>query len=324
MSSSDHVQSGCDDRVPATPPGRVIVIGSANEDIVATAPRLPRPGETVTGRGVSILSGGKSANQAVAAARFGARVCFVGAVGADAAGRRAVESLTNEGVDVTHISVLPHERTGTALIMVSDDGDNLITVVAGANGSVDGALVDAALADLDVAASDVCLVCFEIGDEAVQAVARRSALCGATLVVNPAPARPLPTTVASASPILVPNETEAMHLARTDDYREAAHRLAAQTGAPVVATLGPLGALIVTEDVERQIPSLPVTAVDSTGAGDTLCGVLAAGLAEGLVLESAVERAVAAASLSVTALGARPGSPPRSRVDEAVRQLFGT
>ena len=299
---------------------RVIVVGSANEDIIVTMPHLPGPGDTVVGTSLTVLPGGKSANQAVAAARTGARVCFVGAVGDDEAGKRSAASLRDEGVNLDGLSTIERCVTGTALVLVSDDGENQIAIVAGANGVLDEARVASALEKLDVRAADVFLVGFEVGDGAVCAAARHAAANGCLLIVNPAPARPLPADVVAARPLLVPNRSEIALLTSAADHVEGARQLARQTGSAVVATLGVDGALIVNGGEDCPVPSLTVEAVDTTGAGDTLAGVLAAGLAQGLSLDAAVRRAVAAAALSVTVRGARPGSPTSAAIDAALAE----
>jgi ribokinase len=302
------------------PRGRVVVVGSANEDIMITAARLPRPGETVVGRSLILLPGGKSANQAVAAARAGAATWFVGAVGADDAGARALASLRAEGVDVGEVVTVDDVPTGTAAIVVDDSGENQITIVAGANGVLDGDHVTKALRRLALRTGDVVLVGFEVGDDAVAAAARCTREAGSLLVVNPAPARALCDDVIAAHPILIPNTSEAVAISRLDDEEHSIRRLAAITGAPVVITLGARGALVFEEGRSEIVPSLQLDALDTTGAGDTLAGVLAAGLADGLQLTAAVARAVIAAALSVTVRGARPGSPTRATIDAALTE----
>lgn len=306
--------------VSGSSPGRVIVVGSANEDIVITANRLPMPGETVSGTSLTVLPGGKSANQAVAAARAGADVCFVGAVGTDDAGSRSAKALGDEHVDVRALSRVADHPTGTAVVVVSADGENQIVIFAGANGALGASHVESALTDLALTPADVCLVGFEVGDDAVSAAARCAAVKGARLVVNPAPARKLTQDVVSARPILIPNLSEAEWLTGLSDAEEAARGLYEITGAPVVISAGAQGALIVegAQIAARWVPSLSVEVADTTGAGDTLAGVLAAGLAGGLDLDYAVRRAVVAAALSVTVRGARPGSPMRQTIDDAL------
>jgi ribokinase len=300
--------------------GTVLVVGSVNADLVVAVERLPQPGETVTGGRFSRHGGGKGANQAVAAARAGARVRFVGAVGDDDLGDAALRQLADEGIDVTGVVRLAGEPTGVALISVDERGRNQITVASGANARVDARVVEAALKDSPPAAGDVCLLSFEIPDDALIAAARAASAAGARVVLNPAPARSLVAELAAAGPVLTPNAIEAATLGGADDPADAARALTALTGAPVVVTVGEEGAIVATGDRLLRIPSPPVEVVDTTGAGDTFSGVLAAALAEGLDLEAAARRAVMAASASVRARGARAGMPRREELEALGRE----
>jgi ribokinase len=284
----------------------VLVVGSINVDLVVTLERLPRPGETVTGGRFARHGGGKGANQAVAAARAGARVRFAGAVGDDEFGAAAVAELEAEGVDTGAIRRLHGEATGVALIAVDAGGDNQIAVASGANARVDEAVVGAALGDGELTAGDVCLLGFEVPDAALVAAARAAAAAGARIVLNPAPARAVPEALLAAGPVLLtPNALEAEALSGESDPERAARALARRTGAPVLVTLGGRGALLVDGDGATALPAPRVEVVDTTGAGDVLNGVLAAGLAAGRGLEDAARRAVEAASASVRTPGAR-------------------
>lgn len=300
--------------------GRVCVVGSVNEDIVITVAALPTAGQTVPGKTMSVLPGGKGANQAVAAARAGAPVLFVGAVGADDAGRRSVAALQEEGVDSSAVLVDDTEPTGTAVVTVADDGENQITVVAGANNALTGDHVTRAMGRLGVGPSDVCLICFEITDEALVAAAQYAREHGVVLLVNPAPARPLAEKLRAAEPILLPNASEAEAIAGVKGDA-AAVRLHEMSGAAVVVTLGARGVRIVGSSPTYTLPALTVNVVDTTGAGDTFAGVLSAMLAQGAGLRSAARSAVVAAGLSVTVRGAREGSPRAGRIVEALRTV---
>ena len=300
-------------------PRIVLVVGSVNVDLVVRAPRLPGPGETVTGGTFAQHDGGKGANQAVAAARLGATVTFIGATGDDDFGRSARQALAREGIPTDGVRVLPDVPTGVALIVVAETGDNQIAVASGANGTVDAALVTEALADSPaLARGGVYLANFEIDDEAVIAGAQLASEAGMTLVINPAPAREMPAALLSLSPILVPNEVEARALTGEIESHNAARLLAARSGAAVVVTLGPQGALVVEEGVAKHVPAPLVEAVDTTGAGDTFAGALAAELAAGSTLIDAVRFAVRAASISVSKPGARGGMPTRAEVATAL------
>jgi ribokinase len=282
----------------------ILVAGSINVDLVAHVERLPAPGETVAGGWLERTGGGKGANQAVAAARAGAAVALVGAVGDDDLGAVALAELRAEGVDVSAVLRLPGVPTGVALIAVDRDGNNQIAVASGANHAIEPAMVGQALADLSAGAGCV-LASFELTDAIVLAAAQAARAAGSTLVVSPAPARPLPRELCDAHPILVPNQHEAAELSGAEDPEDAARRLSSLTGAPVVVTLGARGALVVDGDGATLLPAPAVRAVDTTGAGDAFTGVLARGLGSGDDLRTAAARAVAAAARSVTVAGAR-------------------
>lgn len=301
-------------------PQAVLVVGSANTDLVIRTERLPAPGETVTAGTFSQHQGGKGANQAVASARLGARVNFVGAVGDDEFGRAALEDFQDEGVDISGVRVLSGVATGVALIVVDASGENQIAVASGANALVDGALVEEALSG-DPAQPEgggVYLANFEIADEAVLAGARFAANAGMRIVINPAPARELSAALLALRPILVPNEGEAQALTGELEPLNACRVLAARSGAPVVVTLGSQGAIVVNQGEAETVPAPLVEAVDTTGAGDTFAGALAAELAAGSSLVHAVRFAVHAASISVTVAGARGGMPSRAEVEASL------
>lgn len=295
--------------------GAVIVVGSVNVDLVVRAPRLPSPGETVTGGTFERHGGGKGANQAVAAARSGVPTRLVAAVGTDDTGEAALAELAAEGVDVAACARLPGVATGTALIVVDPAGANQIAVASGANAALDGPLVGTALGQLEASPRSVLLVGFEVGDEAVLAAAAWAHDHGAWLLVDPGPARPLAAELLACRPLLKPNETEAATLAGTSDPAAAAARLASLSGAPVVVTLGADGALLVDGGVTTRFPGHAVGVVDTTGAGDALSGILAAELARGRPLEEALRRAVAGSAIACTAAGARSGMPTAAVVD---------
>jgi len=311
--------------------GRVIVVGSVNVDLVVVAPRLPGPGETVTGGDVARHHGGKGGNQAVAAVRLGAAVAFVGAVGEDDFGAAARAALAAEGINVTHLAVAARP-TGVALIVVDARAENLIAVAPGANASPTVASVTAALEALAVGSGDVVLACREIPPDAVRAALAAARAAGAAAILNPAPADGLDAATIALADVLTPNEAElALLAAAVDADAAAAARALAPTGPgaaadveasarrllaggpgsrAVVVTLGAAGALVVPADgPAARIPAMRVAPVDTTGAGDAFNGALAVGLAAGLPLAEAARRAVAAAGLSTTRSGARGGMP---------------
>jgi ribokinase len=292
--------------------GMVIVVGSVNEDLVATVDHLPAPGETVTGGRFAQHHGGKGGNQAVAAARLGAATFFVGAVGADAFGTAARAALEADGVDTTGLRTLPDQATGVALILVDASGENSIAVAGGANLALEPGHAHESLERLGPAPGDVVLVGHEIPTATATEALRVARAAGAITLFNPAPAGGIaPETLAFAD-VVTPNEGEAAQLAGHDGEPRAlgAELLASIAGGGhVVVTLGARGALLVGQEGALSIPAPGVPVVDTVGAGDTLNGVLAAGLAAGLPLEEAVRRAITAAALAVTRAGAREGMP---------------
>lgn len=296
--------------------GWVIVVGSANIDLVVQVERLPGPGETVIDGVLSRQGGGKGANQACAAARFGAPTRFVGAVGDDDMGDEVLDGLRSFAVDVTGVARVPGIASGVALITVDPSGENQIAVASGANGTLDGRTVTAALEAIDPPAGSVVLAGFEIPDDACLAAARWAMTHDLRFVLNPAPARPLGDELLAAHPILTPNETEAAQLTGGFEPGAAARALASRTGAPVVVTVGAEGALLFdpAHGVVERVPAPQVESVDATGAGDTLSGVLAACLASGAPVLGALSWAVTAAAVSTTGVGARGVLPERAEV----------
>lgn len=292
--------------------GRVVVVGAINVDFIVKADALPKPGETVVGDDLVVSGGGKGANAAVAAARAGADVILIGAVGADSAGDDAREDLRREGVDVSHLLVVPSAATGSALIVVSSDGENQIAVAKGANSVLTGEQVSSAMAEV-VRSAGCVLVSTEIPEAAVRAAIESAVRAGVPCILNPAPALPWVADVLAQYAVwLTPNRRECTELVRllgardSDDPIAAARFLRQLTSRPVVATLGSEGVHAVEADGESfDTPALRVVATDTTGAGDAFNGVFAAGVASGLDLAQAVGMAVEAASRSVQLTGAR-------------------
>ncbi len=293
-------------------PFDVVVVGSANMDLVARVVRLPHPGETVSAHDYFEACGGKGANQAIAAARAGARTAFIGAVGSDAAGDTLRAAFVHDAVDVSLLATV-REPTGRALIGVSDDAENLIIVVPGANHALSVDHIDAAAALL--ANAKVVLVQLEVRLAVVQ---RAVELAGrdTIVVLNPAPASELPDDVLRHVDVITPNEHEVALLG-------GAAALVARGVANVVVTQGARGALLVTRDSETRIEPFAVTPVDTTGAGDAFCGVLSArlavagGLAE---LALALRAAAVGGALATQTAGAVPSLPAWSQVAAALQQ----
>ncbi len=294
---------------------RVLVLGSINLDIVVSAARLPRAGETVLGGALERHPGGKGANQAVAAARAGPRVHMIGAVGDDAEGRIGLEALHAEGIELGGVLTKPGP-SGVAIIAVDPAGQNQIVVAPGTNGRLSASDVQVALANLSPVAADVLLASLEVPMEAVIRGVEIAAAAGATVVVNPAPAVPLPPPILRARPILTPNRAELVALAGMDGMAEAARQLISDGARAVVVTVGEQGCMLIDEAGETSMPGRRVERVrDTTGAGDTFSGVLAAWLCDGASLADAARAANAAAALSVRAAGAREGMPLRPDVE---------
>jgi ribokinase len=287
----------------------VAVVGAINVDLVVAAARLPGPGETVLGDRLLRSGGGKGANAAVAAARAGAEVRLIGAVGADPDGAAQRAELATAGVDVEDVVMLPDIGTGAALIVVDPAGENQIAVAAGANGQLAAGHVRAAL---DRRPPGVLLVSSEVSPSAVAAAVRWGAAAGVPCLLNPAPARPELVELIGLGPVLTPNRGElaalvaAITVLPPEDVGSAASLLVARSQAAVLVTLGAAGALLLQPDgAVRPIAAPVVHPVDTTGAGDVFNGVLAARLAAGAGLVDAAGAAVAAASSSVTRPGAR-------------------
>lgn len=294
--------------------GGVVVVGAVNVDLVVTVDRLPTAGQTVVGPGVARHGGGKGANAAVAAARSGAQVGLVGAVGDDDTGRRALDELRAEGVGLGGVVVHEGVPTGVALIVVDTRGENQIAVGMGANGRVDRAGVRAALLNALPDAGCV-LVSTEVPIEAVAVAVETAVAVDVACILNPAPVLPglaglLVPRPGRRGPLLTPNVGELAALVGDGPSGVRAAGLAARTGAPVVVTLGGEGALVVEPDGRLEhLPPHPTTVCDTTGAGDTFNGVLAAHLAAGADLLDAARAANVAAALSVARPGARGGMP---------------
>lgn len=302
---------------------RTAVVGAINVDLVVSAPRLPGPGDTVVGEGPRSFGGGKGANAAVAAARAGGNVVLVGAVGEDETGIAALAELERQGVDVGGVARLPEVATGVALIVVDAGGENQIAVGAGANGAIGAEEVVAAL---EPALGDLgcVLVSTEISDAAVSAAVELASEAGVTCIVNPAPPTAAVLAGLDRGTLLTPNAGELSELLSMlgadggGDTAARARLLCERTGRPVIVTLGGDGVLLVTVVEERRLPAPATQVRDTTGAGDTFNGVLAARLAAGDELDRAATLAVAAASLSVAEEGARTGMPSAEAIAAAV------
>lgn len=292
--------------------GRVFVAGSINMDVVATADRHPKVGETVAGRQVLYFPGGKGANQAVAASRLGARTTLIGRLGKDSFGGELKVFLGEQGIDLGYVVETAEAHTGTAIITVAE-ADNTIVVIPGANGLVGADDVEI----VPLLAGDVAVSQFEIPLPAIAAFFRRARAAGATTLLNPAPAQAMPRELLALVDILVLNETELGFLARSElsESDEAARiiavarQLQVREDQTICVTLGKRGVLALAGREEIAVQGRAVTALDTTGAGDCFVGALAAQLADGAALRTALAFANAAASISVQRMGAGPSMP---------------
>ncbi|WP_323118161.1 ribokinase [Burkholderia alba] len=294
--------------------GRVLVVGSLNMDLVMRSPRLPKPGETLAGRSFAQAAGGKGGNQAVAAARLGARVAMLGCVGADAHGDALRAGLEAERIDCAALATSPSAATGVALIVVDDASQNTIVIAAGGNGELAPEAV--ARHEAAFAAADVLICQLETPLDTVKAALDAGRRLGKTVVLNPAPAvEPLPADWLPLIDYLIPNEVEAAALTglpvrNPADAETAARALQAAGARNVLITLGGQGALALTADgAARHYAAPQVEPVDTTAAGDTFIGGFAARIAAGDDPERAIRFAQRAAALSVTRAGAQPSIP---------------
>ena len=299
----------------------ILVFGSINLDLVFRLPALPRPGETVVGTAYRLLPGGKGANQAVAAARDGAAVRMVGRVGADAFAGLALAGLGEAGIDLRSVTpgTLP---TGSAAVLVDGEGRNQIAVASGANQEVSADLV----ADQDLQAGTTLLLQMEVPAAENERLIRRAHTSGARVVLNLAPAAVLGPQVLAAVAVLVVNEIEAAALAAAhaisaEEPAVLARALAERFANTAVVTLGGEGAIAAGGGQAWRIGALPITPVDTTGAGDAFVGVLAAALDRGAALPQALHRASVAGGLACLGAGAQPSLPERGLIDRHLAML---
>lgn len=308
----------------ATP--KVTVVGSLNIDLVCHAIRRPDKGETIIGDAFDIFTGGKGFNQATAAARLGAEVALVGSVGSGPFGDLLLTAVKKENINSKFITRRTDIGTGIATIVVEPDGDNSIIVVPRANMALTTADIDAA-ADC-IADADALLLQLEtpmVASEHAAAIAKQH---GTRVVLNPAPAQPLPDSLLRYVDILTPNQSETALLSGMQINSHDAARRAAETlrgrmvdteNSAIVLTLGAQGSLMLTETTSKLVPALPVQPVDTTGAGDAFCGALTTALASGENLQSAVEFANAAGAAAVTVIGATPSMPTRTKIERLLK-----
>lgn len=294
---------------------RIVVVGSFNADLVSYMQRMPRPGETVHGDSFMTGAGGKGSNQAVAAARLGADVTFIGRLGNDVFANLAYEIWNAEGVNSDYVVQDTDTATGVAPIFVDSAGENMIVVVLGANSRMKPSDIDAARGR--IAAADVLLAQLEINTDMVTYALQVAKEVGVTTILNPAPAAPIPRETIQLADYLTPNETELESLSGgpVSDVATAARSLMTRAEQTVVVTMGARGAQVVARDQTDTVPSFAVDALDTTGAGDAFNAALAVGTAEGKSLAEALRFANATAALCVTKAGAAGSAPYRAEVD---------
>lgn len=295
----------------------VVVVGKANIDYLARGPRLPKPGQSVNGDFFQEAPGGKGANQAVGAARLGARVAFVGRVGRDARGDAVLAALEREGVDVRHVTRDPTEPTGVALCQVGPAGEKQILSAAGANARLGAACVREAADVLRQARVVLCQLGVPL--DAVGETVRIGRAAGAKIVLDPAPPSPLPDELLAQIDVVRPNASEARLLTGVtvcdkQTARQAARNLLDRGAGAAIVQGGDEGDLLVTPDSELWLPRIKVKAIDATGAGDAFSSALAVCLAEGKSLQESATFASAAAALATTVLGAQASLPTREAV----------
>jgi ribokinase len=291
----------------------IVVVGSANTDMVVKSPRIPGPGETVIGSEFLLAAGGKGANQAVAAARLGANVTFVACLGKDVFGDQAVAGYRDEGIDVSYVVRDPDVASGVALIIVDAQGENSIAVASGANARLSPA--DVARAADAISQADVLLAQLEVPIDTVRAAIELAHKAGVPVILNPAPAQEMDPDLLRMVTLATPNEHEIRVVVGKKDQDAAISAMLDAGTETVLVTMGRHGALWASRTTRTMVPAFRVQAVDTTAAGDAFNGGLACALGRGEPLADAIRYASAVAALSVTRMGAQPSLPTAAEVD---------
>lgn len=304
----------------------IVVVGSSNMDLVVKAARIPAPGETILGGEFLMVAGGKGANQAVAAAKLGAKVFFVARLGNDLFGRKSLDNFRLEGLDTTYVSLTSDAPSGVALIAVDHAGNNAIVVAPGANARLSPD--DVRRAEDQIRSAGAVVAQLEVPMATVQCVAEIAHDAGVPFLLNPAPAQWLSPSLLKAVSVLTPNESEAriltgVEVVDANSARKAAEMLLSTGVKSVIVTLGSKGFLLAEGNSTELVPAMEVRAVDTTAAGDAFTGSLAVGLAQGQSLREAALFANRVAAFSVTRLGAQPSMPTRSELEEFILQHGG-
>jgi ribokinase len=303
---------------------KIVVVGSCNTDMVIKTSKFPIPGETILGGEFFMFSGGKGANQAVAAARMGGEVTFVCKTGKDIFGTRAIGELVKEGINTNYIQTDDKKASGTALIMVDESGENEIVVASGANETLCIEDIEAAVSELKE--SEVVLLQLEIPMDTVTYTAKTAFNLGKKVILNPAPATKIPADLFKYLFLITPNETEAEILSgiKVSDKASAAaaaEKLLDMGVENVIITLGSQGAYLKTRNGDFHVKAPKVRAVDTTAAGDVFNGVLAVELTRGSDWKEAIECACSAASISVTRMGAQASMPFRAEIKQPAQSV---
>ena len=303
---------------------KVTVVGSFMYDLVATAPRRPKTGETLIGDSFGMFLGGKGANQAIAASRAGASVTMVGRLGNDLFGDQFLEKFSEEGIKTDFVIQDTENGTGVGMPLIDASGDNSIVIIPQANMALTVENIDKA--ESVIADSDVLILQCEVPMEANKRAAEIANKNDTLVILNPAPARKIPDTLLSLVDIITPNESEAeiltdMPTETNSQAMEAAHHLLSKGVETVILTLGSRGSLLLTEKMEKRIPAYSVDVIDTTAAGDAFCGALAAILSNGSIIEEAIKIANAAGALAVTKLGAEPSLPTKKDIDQLINRF---
>jgi len=295
---------------------KILVIGSSNTDLITNVVRFPNAGETISGKAFMQAMGGKGANQAVAAQRLGGKVKFVTSIGDDANGRNTLSYFKNEGLDVSNVLTVDYAPTGTAIILVNDEGENCIVVTPGANHE----LLPAHVAELEdeIAKASIVVLQMEIPFETVKKVIELANIHRTPVLLNVAPARQIGVDLFRMIDILVVNETEIECISgqsiATLGEEGIIDQLISMGARTVILTLGKRGCVVKNSSSSKRIPAFEVEAVDTTAAGDTFCGALVASLAQNKDIFEAATFATAASAICVTRMGAQPSIPTKEEV----------
>ena len=302
--------------------GQVTVVGSFMYDLVATVPRRPKTGETLVGNTFGMFLGGKGANQAIAASRAGSKVTMVGRLGNDFFGKQFLEKFSREGINTDFVTQDDENGTGVAMPLIDASGDNSIVIIPQANMALTVENINQAQST--IADADVLVMQCEVPMDANQRAAEIAKQNDTLVILNPAPAQLIPDQILKLVDIITPNETETETLTglptkTENDVLVSGRNLLSKGVETVILTLGDRGSLLLNEDGEKLIPAFDVSVVDTTAAGDSFCGVLAASLANGISINLSVEIANAAGALAVTKLGAEPSLPQRDAIDDLLQ-----